>query len=129
VLLHEDLSNTNIGATSLSYDPSTHTVTVDFPALAEGNYTLTLLSGALAFRDVVGNALNNGVDEVIHFSVDASTTEFPTPLDAVSPPGSLIHQGAAFGAFYQAGDQDEYSIALDANQTLSAVLRPVDPNF
>jgi len=51
VLLHEALSNTDISASNFFYDASTHTVAVDFPALVEGNYTLTLLAGPFAFRD------------------------------------------------------------------------------
>ena len=129
VLLHEALSNTDVSATNLSYDASTNTVTVDFPALTEGNYTLTLLAGPNAFRDEVGNSLNDGADEVVHFSVDASSTAFPVPLNAQSPAGSLIHTGSVTGAFYQGGDSDEYTVALDGNQTLSAVLRPIDPTF
>jgi hypothetical protein len=129
VVLHEALSNTDISANYFSYDSATHTVTVGFPALVEGDYTLTLLAGTYAFHDAVGNLLNDGANEVVHFSVDALSTAFPVPLTAQSPAGSLIHTGSVSGAFYQGGDYDDYTVALDANQTLSAVLRPVDPTF
>ena len=55
---------------------------------------------------------------------------YPTPLLAERPLGSLIHDGQeAPGAFNGIGDVDDYSLNLDAGQTLSVGLFPVDASF
>ena len=58
-----------------------------------------------------------------------STTPFPTPLEPILPAGSLIHFGQAAGAFEVLSDSDSLTIAIDAGQTISAVLVPQHPSI
>lgn len=136
----EDMATANLGAedvllvntatgqsftpASVAYDPGTRTATVSYANLTEGAYTLTLVSGANAFRDLVGNPLDgdpgsSGAENaVVHFHVDAADATLAfTP---VTPAGSLIHQAEATGrALHGTSDTDSFTVNLDAGQTLT----------
>ena len=62
--------------------------------------------------------------------VDYTTQPFTTPLQATAPAGSLVYSGSVSGNVGFAGDMDNFTLNLDAGQTLSltvtpdAVLRP-----
>src|SRR5262249_34556943 len=78
---------------AFAYDPATSTATVTYRNLPEGEYTLTLLTSATAFRDRRGNLLDGspsfplssgdgtpGDPFVVHFRVDNDGAPFPLPL-------------------------------------------------
>lgn len=142
VRLVANFSGNVIAPLSFSYDEPTRVVTVEFPHLIDGEYTLELLSGAGAFRDLVGNPLNGGPsfplpsgqgdpagdDFTVDFVVDTGTEAYPTPLTPKLPLGSLIYDPIQTSAFDTLGDLDSYTIDLDAGQTATIVLRPLDPS-
>ncbi len=105
--------------------------------LTEDIYNVTLTSGDFGFQDLVGldldgeysgtlpsgNGLEGG-DFVIHFSVDAPTRQLPVPLTAIDPLGSLIYQTpyALSGVIAPGSDTDDFTIELDANQTVTLLV-------
>ena len=137
VTLVESFSGTPIAVSFFSYDPSTNHITANFPAIGDGNYTLTLASTSSGFRDLVGNLLNgapsfplpsgegNAASDafVVNFVVDTTTAELPA-LEAVKPLGSQIYEGSVLGQFHEVGDVDDYQIAIDAGQTVTVVFVP-----
>jgi subtilase family serine protease len=142
VVLVENFSGRTFPVDGLfSYDPGTNLLVVEYLGLEEGAYSLTLLSGTEAFRDLVGNPLNGapsfplpsgqgdpaGDDFVLHFSVDTDSVDYPVPLGARRPLGSLVYQGAwVASAFHEAGDVDSFTLELAGGQTVTLGLRPVD---
>ncbi|MFV2068445.1 MAG: hypothetical protein ACC645_15855, partial [Pirellulales bacterium] len=137
------LTNENGGtypASGLRYDPVTSTVTVEFPPLYEGRYTLTLLSGDGRFEDPAGNDLDGessrwpippnrsgdgtaGGDFVVHFQTDVTTAPFPLPLAMIRPAGSLVYSTRTAAAIGEADDTDRFTIDLDDSQTITVVLK------
>ena len=105
--------------------------------LAEDIYSVTLTSGDDSFQDLVGldldgefsgtlpsgNGLEGG-DFVIQISVDAPTRQLPVPLTAIEPLGSLIYQTphASSGVIAPGSDTDDFTIELDANQTVTLLV-------
>ena len=63
VMLVETYSNTVIPSDGFAYDPAIDMVTFTYEGLPDGLYQLTLSSGAEAFRDVAGRALDGAGDE------------------------------------------------------------------
>lgn len=129
VLLVNSTTGRSFTPASVAYDPGTRTATVSYADLTEGAYTLTLVSGANAFRDLVGNPLDGnpsnpgGENAVVNFIVDAA----PTPLifDAITPAGSLIYgAGTEAHALHATDDTDDFTVTLDAGQTLTLVAEP-----
>ena len=59
-----------------------------------------------------------------NFTLDVTTSPFPTPLSSVEPAGSLIYRGATVGSVGWDGDVDTYTIALDAGQTVTLIVDP-----
>ncbi|MFV2067113.1 MAG: hypothetical protein ACC645_09050, partial [Pirellulales bacterium] len=126
-------------ATAFRYEPAISTLTLQFEALPDDQYTLTLTSGDGAFEDLVGNDLDGeplafpippeqsgdgepGGDFVVHFRTDFVTAEFPVPLDALSPEGSLIYDGSVGGSVDTVDDTDGVTIKLDDGQTITVVV-------
>jgi len=130
------LTNTTTGegfnATAIAYDGGTNTASISFAGLTEGSYTLTLLSGTSSFRDLGGTPLDGdndgaaGGDFVLNFGADAVSTAYPVPLAAKVPDGGLIYDPSATGYFHGVGDTDGYTLSLDAGQTLTVELTPID---
>jgi subtilase family serine protease len=124
VLLVNTVTGQSFTPASVAYDAGTRTATASYANLPEGVYTLTLVSGANAFRDLVGNPLDGdpgspGADNaVVHFYVDAEPAALAfTPI---LPAGSLIHQAEATGrVLHGTSDTDSFTVNLDAGQTLS----------
>ena len=58
---------------------------------------------------------------VVHFAADLDTAAFPLPLAAELPLGSLVYQGQVAGAVTPSGNLDNYTLALDAGQTVSVM--------
>jgi subtilase family serine protease len=142
VSLNEALTGNSYSPSTFAYDPVTSTAAVTFSNLPEGNYTLTLLTSATAFRDRRGNLLdgspsfplpsgdgNPGDAFVVHFAVDRGSTGFPVPLVELPPAGALVYRGSVAGLLNGDGDLDAFTIELDAGQTLSLRLKPAFGSF
>ncbi|MBL8338417.1 MAG: Ig-like domain-containing protein, partial [Rhodoferax sp.] len=123
------LTNTTTGqaysASSFTYSAATDQLTLQYADLPEGAYTLTLLSGSNALRDLVGNALNGNTatpeadNYLLQFAVDAPTQALPA-FTTVSLAGSLIYRSeVADRAVHGNGDTDSFTLSLDAGQTLT----------
>ena len=114
------------------YDPGSNSATLFYSGLTEGDYALTLVSSPTAFRDVGGNPLDGnydgvaGGDFVRQFTVDTVTRAYPLPLAVLQPDGSLIYDPVATGIFHIEGDQDDFTLNLEAGQTLTVILSPDD---
>lgn len=123
------------------YDAASSTLTLGFSNLPEDRYTLTLLSGDGRFEDLLGFDLDgetptwpippgrsgNGVpggNFVVHFSADAGTQSFPTPLTALEPVGSQAYSGLAGGVIDYVGDSDGWSMALEPGQGIGILVQP-----
>ncbi|MEW5770787.1 MAG: Ig-like domain-containing protein [Pseudomonadota bacterium] len=126
--LREQLSGQYFYAYDVYYDADLRRASFAFQGLPEGNYDVSLLSYYI--RDALGNTLNNGSDHLGNLIIDnALGLAYPTPLAAKSPVGSLIYDPDASGAFSATGDVDDYSLELDAGQTLSVGMLPVDNTY
>jgi len=77
VVLRNTSTNTNVAASAFAYDDATRTLTLTFPALGPGNYTLTLISAANAFRDLDGRTLDG-------------SPSFPLPSGDGQPGGNFV---------------------------------------
>src|SRR5215471_13003578 len=53
-----------------------------------------------------------------------TTTPFPTPLTANAPSGSLIYSGSTTGSIAFSGDGHNFTLPLDAGQTITADVVP-----
>ena len=150
--LSEDLARTGLGPedvtlvetaitgasftpSSFEYDGATDIVRVEYAALPPGEYTLKLLSGSSAFRDLAGLGLDGtgagtgNADLSVGFTVDVATSVFSGPISPVEPPGSLVHRGSLVGQFHAAGDADRFTLNLDADQKVTVALRPRDASI
>lgn len=130
VLLTNAATGQSFTPGSFDYNAGTDQVTVQYASLPEGAYTLTLISGAAAFRDLAGNALNGdtstpGPDNyLLRFSVDAPTASLPA-MTPMNPFGSLIYQAEVPNrAFHGTGDADWFTVSLDAGQTFTLAAVP-----
>jgi Bacterial pre-peptidase C-terminal domain len=140
--LRGNLLGVNYSPASYSYDPSGTVLTLNYTALPEDNYTLTLVSGVADgsnFTDAAGNQLDGeftgtlpsgdgvaGGNFAVGFALDATGPElFPTPA-AKSPLGSLVYDSSVSRAIAYAGDVDSFTIAVAPGQTLSVVATPTD---
>jgi len=138
VLLSGQLSG-NHGASSLSYDSLTSTLSVSFDDLADDAYHLTLVSGDGAFEDLLGRDLDGeplafplppnlsgdgivGGNFVVNFVTDQDVLPFFDPLQAVDPLGSQIYVGDATGVVRTAGDADSFTIDFDSGQAMTIVV-------
>ena len=152
-VFNEDMNTTTLDPTDFSlvggwsgaYTPDSfawidpRTVRLQFGGLGDDTYTLTLLSGAGQFQDLVGNTLDgephtpfslpsgnghSGGSFLVHFTADAAVAPFPTPLSANDPLGSLIYNGSTQAVIGAKSDVDSYTVVLDVGQTLTAVVVP-----
>ncbi|MCA9259400.1 MAG: Ig-like domain-containing protein, partial [Planctomycetales bacterium] len=126
-------------ASTFTYDEGTRTLTADFDAIVEDIYTLVLLSGDDAVKDLAGNALDGefqpptgdglpGGDFTLHFSVDQSE---PTQVALVrqEPLGSRVAATWRMpGVINRVGDADLYSLELAAGELMSVVITPSEPS-
>ena len=134
---------------SFNFDASGTTLTIQYANLPDDRYTLTLFSNLNSFQDQVGLLLDgetvsgyvpladrpgtsgNGVeggDFTVTFATDSATQALPVPLAPVDPLGSLIYQSpsSATGTIAFGGDTDDFTIALDANQTVTILVGASD---
>jgi subtilisin family serine protease len=121
---------------SYSSTSSNSTLTLTFNALPEDSWTLTLRSGDGLLEDPAGNHLDGeysgllpsgngteGGDFVVHFYTQFPAVALPA-FTAREPLGSLAYGTTASGYSGPSGDQDVYSVALDAGQTLTLLVQP-----
>jgi len=131
-------SGVTVAPTSFSW-LTAQQVQLQYSGLTEESYTLTLNSAAGAFQDPAGNLLDGephtpftlpsgdgtpGGSFHVHFAVDMVTAGFPVPLTALNPAGSLIYTGSVAGTVGTGADSDDFTITLDAGQTLTAFVAP-----
>ena len=72
-----------------------------------------------------GDGIEGG-DFFVDFATDAGTQALPTPLVPVNPLGSLIYQTPydTTGTIAFTGDTDDFTINVDAGQTLTILVQP-----
>jgi hypothetical protein len=131
VMLVETYSSTVIPSGGFAYDPATDMATLTYDGLPDGLYQLTLSSGAAAFRDVAGRALDGAGDEgssdfQLNFVVDTAQNVYPTPLESKLPHAAWVYDPVATQFFHEAGDVDPLTIDLDAGQTATVLLTTQD---
>ncbi|HSI37385.1 MAG TPA: M36 family metallopeptidase, partial [Tepidisphaeraceae bacterium] len=85
---------------------------------AEGALTFALAAGAVT--DANGFP---GVAFGVSVNVDIGTRALPA-VTQVAPAGALVYQTSTAGAIGSAADVDEFTIALDAGQTLTVLVTP-----
>lgn len=145
ILLVEQVTGESFLASDVTYDAQTDRFTAVYDFLPEGQYQLRLVSGDLAFEDLVGNDLDGeplgpgldgaptgdgvpGGDYVATFIVDR-TEQTPLLSPArLEPLGGLISQSAGnVGLLSSPDDRDEFRLPVQAGQTLAALVTPLDP--
>ncbi|HVX60745.1 MAG TPA: pre-peptidase C-terminal domain-containing protein, partial [Pirellulales bacterium] len=138
--LHGDLRGANYAASGYFFNADGTVLTLNYANLPDDHYTLTLHSGVTGggnFTDVVGNALDGefsgslpsgdgaaGGDFVVGFNLDPGAEAFPTTFKAVDPAGSLIYDPSMTRTIAYGGDTDGFTLSVDPDQTLTAVLEP-----
>jgi hypothetical protein len=137
-------------ASSFSYIADTSTLTINYSGLGDDSYEMRVYgdlgTGRTVPQDLFGLRLDGetnsstwplppghsgngfqGGDFVVHFSLDnTGAIPYPTPLKPVSPLGSLVYQGdPAPSTILQAGDQDTFTLAVNAGQTVTVLVHPL----
>ncbi|HEX5081206.1 MAG TPA: PxKF domain-containing protein [Blastocatellia bacterium] len=103
--------------TAVSALPGNMTARFTLSVPAEGALTATIPAGVVA--DAFGNV---GTAFTGTYVVDIGTAPFPTPLLAKNPPGSLIYDPSITGIIGFANDKDSFTISLDPEQTVTAIV-------
>ena len=101
------------------YDADTSILHLRFEDLEDDGYTLTLTSGADAFRDPVGHGLDGG-DLVIHFTAQAEDAPL-VDFEPLGPLGNLAYRKVTEGRVSDTSN-DTYLIELDAQQKVTLIL-------
>ncbi len=139
--LFGQLRGTSYFPTSFQFNATGTMLTVNYQNLLDDQYTLTLFSNPFSFVDESGffldgeplvwpippNQSGNGIeggDFFVDFVMDAGTQALPVPLVAIDPLGSLVYQSPfnATGVIAFAGDTDDFTINLDAGQTVTVLV-------
>lgn len=102
------------------YDAGTSTLSLVYADLPDDSYTLTLVSGAEAFRDPVGHGLDGG-DLEIHFGTYVN--DVPLSMVPIGPAGGGACVASALGTV-SGTSVDTYAINSDAGETISVSLEP-----
>src|SRR5262245_842730 len=103
--------------TAASVLPGNTTVRFTLNIPTEGALTASIPAGAIT--DVFGNS---GAVFSGGYLVDIGTVSYPTPLLAKNPRGSLIYDPIIAGNIGIAGDTDSFTIAIDPDQTVTAIV-------
>jgi hypothetical protein len=103
--------------TAASVQPGNTIVRFTITAPAEGALTTTIPAGAVT--DAFGNI---GTAFTASYVVDIGTVPYPTPLLAKNPVGSLIYDPSITGNIGFAGDTDSFTISIDPEQTVTAIV-------
>lgn len=134
VILTSTHSALSIIPESLTYEQGTDTVIIAYDNLPDGDYTLTLLSSTSAFRDEQGDPLDGDGDGVggdpfvRSFRLDTTSRDYPADFVA-NPAGSLVFSAPFPGEFHVAGDEDAFTLPLDAGQAPAFFVDPLDPSI
>jgi hypothetical protein len=97
--------------------PGNTTVRFTINVPAEGALTASIPAGAIT--DAFGNS---GAAFTGGYVVDIGTVAYPTPLLAKNPQGSLIYDPSISGNIGFAGDTDNFTLAIDSDQTITAIV-------
>ncbi len=119
---------------SLAWNSDATVLTVVYDDLPEDTFTIEFTGDSYLYHDLGGLHLDGDGDLVeggtyyLQFTTDAGIRAVPVPLQPVAPRGSLIYETpfAATGTLMPAGDVDEWTISLDANQTVTLQLSAAD---
>jgi hypothetical protein len=139
--------------TTATFDASGTVLTIVYTgyygAVPDDNYTFTLFAGGCcAITDLAGNPLDGefsgtfptgdglaGGNFVLNFRGDITTTPYAKAFIAMQPLGSLVYDTLNGGAYQSpnqispAGDVDTYTLLVDAGQTISGWIDPVNGNL
>ena len=137
------VKNVTYTPATFAYSAGNTVLTLTYSNLPEDSYVLTLLSADNRFEDPAGNDLDGepnfptppnpsgngtpGGNFVLNFSTDITTQAFPTPLTPKLPLGSLIYDPTVSGVIGSASDTDNFTLSLDAGQTLTLFADPSAP--
>lgn len=131
--------NTTSIESSTNYNPLTQELTLVYAGLAEGSYTFTLDDqySSHFIRDVAGNVLDgeanptttvpsgNGVqrgDFVVNFTVEDNTSQPLNAMIPIHPVAGFAYQTVFTGTPNYVGDEDRFTLDLEAGQQLTALL-------
>ena len=103
-----------------SYNAATSTLSLVYDDLPDDSYTLTLVSGAEAFRDTVGHGLDGG-DIEIQFGTYVD--EVPLSMESIGPAAADASVGSAQG-MVTGSSADTYAVSAVAGDTISVSLEP-----
>ncbi|MEM9825059.1 MAG: CARDB domain-containing protein [Planctomycetota bacterium] len=137
VTLTENFSGDTFFPSSFVYDASTDRLTLEYPPLRDGDYTITFQSGPDAFQDRVGNGLNGfpssplpsgqgdpaADDFVFDFVIDTDLENFPQPGNEEF---GLVFSSDEQSAFHEPGDVDRFEVTLPARSTATILAVPED---
>ena len=99
-------------------EPGNETVQYTLTGVTQdGSMTVTIPAGT--FKDQYDNPASPSLTAT--YPVDLTTQTYPTPLDAVSPPGSLVYQGSHSDMIQSATDVDAYTLNINAGQTITVL--------
>jgi Bacterial Ig domain len=130
--------NVTLTPTTVVWTAANMVLTLTYSTLSDDNYTLILNSGTsgATFRDAANNALDGeitgalpsgngtaGGNAVLPFSVDIDS-ELLGPLLRNDPPGSLIYDPSLSRVIAFAGDNDDFTFAVDPGQKITVVVTP-----
>ena len=75
--------------------------------------------------NVVGTSGRLNAFRAVQPYFDFDTIEFPRPLGAVPPPGSLIHAGSTSSVIINPADTDAFTLPIDPLQRLTLAVTPL----
>src|SRR5262249_35345559 len=104
--------------TGVTVLPGNTTARFTLNVSTEGTLTAAIAAGAIT--DQFGNP---GAAFSGNYSVDIGTVPYPNPV-AKKPLGSLVYDPNASGTINFAGDTDNFTLAIDPNQTITLIGRP-----
>src|SRR5262249_27994860 len=149
ITLHGQGRNKDYAPASISYAANNSTLTVNFSGLPDDHYRLQV---ADSLTDLFGLKLDGettvggtsvwpiapdlghsgdgvpGGNFAVDFTADfPDAAAYPTPLTPVAPLGGLVYQGApTFSTLSAAGETDQFTLAVNAGQTLTVLVHPRD---
>ena len=123
--LHGNYRNVSYAAASWSWDPTGTILTINFSALPDDTYTLTLF--ASGFQNTVGIGLAS--DYTANFAVTLGSAAFGGTFTPVAPAGSLIYTGTDTHVLATSSDIDYLTVSLNAGETLTVIATPTTPSL
>jgi Bacterial pre-peptidase C-terminal domain/Dockerin type I domain len=134
VTFNEPIDPATAATSNLTLSQGTVSAFTVLPGNQTVRYTLTgittegTLSVSLATGKVKDAFDNPGFTTFAGtYTLDYGITPFPTPLTSVQPLGSLVYSGSIPGRINTVGDTDNFTLNLNAGQTITVVMHPTDP--